>query len=173
MNTSQQKPTLEMSLLTESVRSRASQARLAFLSTIISIGAFTPLLLKTVPLTAMLMWYVPVLLILCWRLTIAARATRQVENLSESAAVRFDREFRINSIINQACVGTAFWTVVPAGNEITPYFVTLIVSMFGMGAAASLGNDFRTVASPGEARTDSRSGEDGFGGHSRPRFRRP
>jgi signal transduction histidine kinase len=146
MNEGVEKATLEMTLLTESVRSRASQARLAFLSTVVSIGAFTPLLLQTVPIERMLLWYVPVLAVLCWRLWIAARATRQSETMTERKAVKFDREFRLNSIINQTCVATAVWTVAPAGNEITPYFVTLIVSMFGMGAAASLGNDFRTVS---------------------------
>jgi two-component system, sensor histidine kinase len=137
---------MEMALLTESVRSRVSQARLAFISSLVSLLAFSTLLIPTVPWPSIAAWYVPVLLALLWRVRIASRFGRISGTPDDESIRRFDRQLRANSIINQALVGTGIWTVAPFGNEITPYFVTLVISLFGMGAAVSLVNDFRTVA---------------------------
>jgi hypothetical protein len=135
---------LELANLRESVTSRVGQAPLAFLSTLVSLLAFSPALVGTVASQQLVLWYVPVVLVLCWRVWLSVRVKRRLP-LEEKELRYYDRELRVNSIVSQMLVGTGMWTVAPYGNEITPYFITLIIALFASGAVVSLVNDFRTV----------------------------
>ena len=132
-------------ILKESVESRAGQAKVSFFGTLVAISAFLSILIQNVSWQRLTVWVVPVVVLILWRLLIAFSAMRRIHGNDQRFLERHDRLFRINSILNQTWIGAGVWFIADQGGVVMPYVVTLAISFFGMGAAVSLVNDFRTV----------------------------
>ncbi|MEJ2130260.1 MAG: ATP-binding protein [Gammaproteobacteria bacterium] len=137
---------IDLAILEESLRSRSSQAKLAFVGLFLAIGPFFIALQSAVSDARLALWMVPIVLILAWRAVISQRLAPRIDSADRSELLRFDRWLRFNSCLNQFWVGTGVWTVANFGDASTPFFVTLAICLFGVGAMISLASDYRSVA---------------------------
>lgn len=136
---------LELAILKESLISRCNGAKIAFIGVLLSIGPFLLVLADQVPLSNLAIWGLPVVLFLSLRVMISFWTMQALDSNHDHKLRQFDIMFRISSIAQQFWVGTGMWSVAIYGNELTPYFVTLIVCIYGTGAIVSLVHDYQSV----------------------------
>jgi signal transduction histidine kinase len=127
-----------------SVLSRARQSSLGVV-VVAAVAAACLALLDIGVSTALLsLWLGSVLAMIVLRWQVANRAEPALAREGLAAAVRFDRHFRVLSVITQAVAGGGVWLAWGVESEVAGYVMTLLVLLFGHGVSVNLAHDART-----------------------------
>ncbi|GAB5452410.1 MAG: hypothetical protein Hals2KO_27380 [Halioglobus sp.] len=139
---------LEPIVLRESLRARTTVVPVTVLSGVLVFATFAPFLVNEGADAPMVVyWLAPAMLLLFTRGLMSSYYLARLDEMSEARMRRADWEFRIQSIIMQATVGTGIWLIQSTQNNypLIPLFVTMLIGIWALAALANLYSDSLTI----------------------------
>ncbi|WP_164887348.1 hybrid sensor histidine kinase/response regulator [Hahella sp. KA22] len=134
----------ERAHLIESVKIRCQQTLPAVQGVFLIMAIFLFMLWDQAPLSRILLWVGPVAAAQVLRLQISRQIMRQLDSMTFQEIAHSDKRLLRSSLINQALVGTGIWTVGAVETDNVAFFMTLAISLYGVGAMVNLASDYRS-----------------------------
>ena len=135
---------IALAILRGSVESRCRQAPVAFLAMLLNAIASVLLIGRGIHLVAVSVWLSTTTILMLLRYRIAVLARRELDGPHE-AVLRFDAHFRLASITSQTVTGAGIWIVFGNDHVVAAYMMTVLISLYGVGAMTNLAHDYRSL----------------------------
>jgi len=135
---------IALAILRGSVESRCRQAPVAFLAMLLNAIASVLLIGRGIHLVAVSVWLSTTTILMLLRYRIAVLARRELDGPHE-AVLRFDAYFRLASITSQTVTGAGIWIVFGNDHVVAAYMMTVLISLYGVGAMTNLAHDYRSL----------------------------
>jgi signal transduction histidine kinase/CheY-like chemotaxis protein len=134
----------EIEVLRESVRSRAAQSLPGGVALFAVLVVLAAALYREAGAVRLVAWELPLAAAMALRMALARRILGEVGAATVDTLGRHDATLRYSSMANQALCGAGIWIVGWQTGDFVAFFITLTITLFGVGAMINLSADYRS-----------------------------